>query len=174
MMQTFTDDACAPMTGVDALRTALQALLHARVCLFGVGNRARGDDGAGSVLAERLRDTPGLCAIDAGTTPENFLEPAVRTRPGVIVIADAADLGGEPGDWRILDPVQLSTAGLSTHALSLNMAAEYFALRTPARVVVLGIQPATIAAVTGLSDPVSRTVQRMCDAFRGTASVQYR
>ena len=92
-----------------------------RVCLLGVGNRWRGDDGAGSRLAAALRAVVGTAAVDAGAVPENYLEKLVQKNPDTILIADAVDFGGAAGEFRLLAPDRISPAGLSSHALSLQM-----------------------------------------------------
>ena len=59
---------------------------------------------------------------------------------------------------RIIDPGALALDGLSSHALSLRMAAEYLSARTQAQVALLAIQPADVGAGTELSDKVSQTM----------------
>jgi hydrogenase 3 maturation protease len=133
-----------------------------RLVVLGVGNRARRDDGAGSVLAERLRQRlTGRLAravIDAGVAPENYLEKAAREHPDGVLMADAADLGAPPGTCRVLPLEALAHAGLSSHALSVGLAARYLEARTGARVQVLAIQPCTVAPGDTLSGAVSEAV----------------
>jgi len=136
----------------------LSGLLKGRVCVLGVGNRERSDDGCGSILAERLSETLGKWSIDAGMVPENYLEKAVRLNPDSVLIIDAVDFDGVPGEARFLTPEDIATAGISTHALSLGMAAEYLSARTNARLAILAIQPVNLDHGTGLSEKISRSV----------------
>ena len=48
--------------------------------LLGIGNRLRSDDGAGSLLAERLQDSEWH-AIDGADIPENFTGIIKRENP---------------------------------------------------------------------------------------------
>lgn len=137
----------------------LQRLLSGQVCILGVGNRFRRDDGAGSLVAERLVGRTGALSIDAGAVPENYLEKVARSHPDTILIVDAVDFGGAPGDLRILDPEAVGSAGLSTHALSLQMAAEFLKTRTGARLAIAAIQPADVGLGTKLSEEVSEGVR---------------
>jgi len=114
--------------------------LDGRICLLGIGNRYWRDDGAGSVLAEALQ------AI-AGRNPDRIL------------FIDATDFGGAPGQVRLLFPDNVAPSGLSTHAGSLKMLAEYLQARTGAQVALLAIQPADTAAGESLSPEVSNTVK---------------
>lgn len=133
--------------------------LDGRICLLGIGNRYWRDDGAGSVLAEALQACPEFDAIDAGFVPENFLEVIVGKKPDRILFIDATDFGGTAGQVRLLFPDKVAPSGLSTHAGSLQMLAEYLQARTQAQVALLAIQPADTAAGENLSPEVSHTVK---------------
>lgn len=155
----------------------LKGRLFGRVCVLGVGNRYRCDDGAGSLVAERLGGRTGALTIDAGAVPENYLEKVARSRPDTILILEAVDFGGAAGEIRILDPGSIAPSGLSTHALSLQMAAEFLKARTRARLVVLAIQPANVGYGTELSDAVTRAVvlvqETLSEALPERASDQH-
>lgn len=152
-----------PMRMLNASETPFSSQLKrtfgGRVCVLGVGNRYRRDDGAGSLVAEYLVGRTDARSIDAGEVPENYLEQVAQSHPDTVLILDAFDFGGAPGDLRILDPDRVGASGLSTHALSLRMTAEYLSIRTRARLVFLAIQPADIGFGTELSENVSRAVE---------------
>jgi hydrogenase 3 maturation protease len=133
--------------------------LVGRVCVVGIGNRLAGDDGAGSAVAERLAGRVEGRVIDAGIAPENHLEPALRDEPDTILLIDAVDFGEEPGSVRVLDAGTLATGGISTHATSLGMIHDYLRARSPARAVLVGIQPGELRLGAALSDRVARSVE---------------
>jgi hydrogenase maturation protease len=133
--------------------------LDGRICLLGIGNRYWRDDGVGSVLAEALEACPEFDAIDAGFVPENHLEVIAGKKPDRILFIDATDFGGAAGQVRLLYPDKVAPTGLSTHAGSLKMLAEYLQARTRAHVALLAIQPADTAAGDSLSPEVSHTVK---------------
>ena len=149
-----------PNTNMDSqFEDQMVHFLDGRICLVGVGNRYWRDDGVGSVLAEALETCPDFDAIDAGFVPENHLEVIARIKPDRILFIDATDFGGAPGQVRLLFPDKVAPSGLSTHAGSLKMLAEYLQTRTRAEVALLAIQPADTAAGESLSPEVSRTVK---------------
>lgn len=153
----------------EALAAELRRLLAGRVCILGVGNRCRRDDGVGSQLAEELAGRTDILSIDAGAVPENHIERAARWRPESILIIDAVDFGGHAGEVRIMAPAQLGSAGLSSHALSLRMTADYLQARTGARPAVLAIQPADVGRGRALSPAVAEAVRRLQTVFAAGA-----
>jgi hydrogenase 3 maturation protease len=139
----------------------LRDFIDGRVCLLGIGNRFWHDDGVGSYLAEALESCQGFDVIDAGFIPENHLETVVSKNPKIILMVDATDFGGRPGQARLLYPDKVAYSGLSTHAGSLQMLAEYLQARTQAPIALLAIQPADISAGEGLSEEVTRTFKSL-------------
>ena len=140
------------------MMSTLRDLLKGKVCILGVGNRHRGDDGAGPRLIDaRHPDAPGDW-LDAGVAPENFLEPIVRTNPDTVLIVDAVAFGGAPGECRLIDATAIDTVVVSTHAGSLSMLSDYLTARTNARIQVIAIQPERIDARESLSAPVETSV----------------
>ena len=140
----------------------LKSHLKGKVAILGFGNRLWGDDGAGSVLAERLRAAnPKAAVFDAGMVPENYLEKVAAAKPDTVLLIDAADFGGEPGEWRIFSGEDLAFTGLSTHAGSPRMLAAYLEQRTGAKVKLLAIQPLDIEEGAELSRAVSTSISHL-------------
>jgi len=137
----------------------LNAFLEGRVCILGFGNRLWRDDGVGSCIAEALQNCPNLDSIDGGFVPENHLEVVVGKNPDTILMIDAADFGGTPGETRLLQPGDVALAGISTHAGSPQMLGKYLEARTGARVALLAIQPKDTSEGNELSPEVSATLK---------------
>jgi hydrogenase maturation protease len=137
-----------------------------------VGQRLRGDDGAGSVLAARLAARLAdehLLILDAGHAPENCLGPVVRFRPDAILFADIACVEGgheaAPGDLIWLPAAEAGALGGSTHSLPLATLAAYLTAETGAPAYVLGIAPGDLRFAEGLSPDVEQAVERGAAAF---------
>ncbi len=136
----------------------LKRLIQGTICVLGVGNRQRRDDGAGSLIAKALAQRMSGVVIDGGSVPENYLEKLVQSGPDTIVIIDAVNFDGTPGEIRLLDPYDLAPGRVSTHGASLELSARYLRARTHAQLSLLAIQPAEIGPGEGLSEAVSRSV----------------
>ena len=140
----------------------LKSHLKGKVAILGFGNRLWGDDGAGSVLAELLQQAvPEAAVFDGGMVPENYLEKVAATDPDEILLIDAADFGGEAGEWRIFSGEDLAFTGLSTHAGSPRMLAAYLEERTGAQVRLLAIQSGDVMQGDELSTAMTETVKKV-------------
>ena len=147
------------------LKGQLAHFIEGRVCLLGIGNRHHHDDAIGPYLAEALESRPDYDVIDAGIIPEDYIETTAKKHPDTILMVDATDFGGEPGEVRLLYPENVAYSGASTHAGSLRMLAEYMHARTHARVALLAVQPADVSDGKGLSPPVSKTLDDLLNSL---------
>lgn len=147
------------------LSEQLPAILHGRVCIVGVGSDLRGDDGAGPELIRLIGGRVSAECFDVGVAPENYLEKIVSVAPDTVLIVDAADFDGAPGEAMIFSAEDAKSGGLSTHALSLDMVCTYLSVRRPMTVWVLGIQPAAVGLCAGLSAEVAATVGEIADCL---------
>lgn len=141
----------------------LSSFVGEHVCVMGIGNRHWHDDGVGSYIAEALHERPDMNAIDAGFIPENHLEEVAAHHPDSILMIDATDFGGEPGQARLIYPEKVAYSGVSTHAGSLRMLAEYMHQRTHAPVALLAIQPEDTSAGESLSPAVAETFRDLLE-----------
>lgn len=88
------------------------AMAHpCRPLLIGIGNRLRGDDGAGYRLAEILRATPGATAVPLQVLAVHQLTPelaATIAAANAVLFADAWFTGSgkpEARPWPVLEPI---------------------------------------------------------------------
>jgi bidirectional [NiFe] hydrogenase diaphorase subunit len=135
-----------------------------KVLIIGVGNRYRGDDGAGIAVARLLSEQahPGLTVIEASGEGTALVE-AWKGSPFVIV-ADAIQSGAPAGTIRRFDAVEEKIPGeffgRSTHAFGVAGAIEL--ARTlnelPARLVVYGIEGQDFAPGERLTAAVEKAI----------------
>ncbi len=102
----------------------LNKLRDSATVIVGIGNILKGDDGAGPLVCEQL--TGKVCAelIDAGTVPENYIQPIIKKAPRNLLIIDAIDFGAPAGTINIFKPEQLNSSVFSTHTLSPRLFAD--------------------------------------------------
>jgi hydrogenase 3 maturation protease len=145
------------------LREQLAAWIQGNVVVMGIGNPCRGDDAAGSMVAQKLsvmwhghpgHDIAGLHVIDAQEVPENYLRQVVDREPDIIVLIDSVDLMSLPGSVALLDKDQLAGYWPSTHRMPLSLLMDYLERETHARICLVAIQPRH----TGIMQPMSGEV----------------
>lgn len=143
--------------------------------VLAVGNELSGDDGLG-VHAIRALQHPEVLAtlppdvelVDGGTAGLALL-PAISGARALVVI-DAVDVGAEPGTLHVLTGSDLyaTLVRLSVHQIGTSdlLAAARLAGVLPEHVVLVGVQPATVAAGVDLSPVVAAALPAVVDTVR--------
>ncbi len=144
----------------------LKAHLKGKVVILGMGNTLRSDDGIGSILASRLKDKVPYIVYDAGQSPENYLGKIVSEKPDNVVIIDAVDSGARPGECRLIEAEDLKTANLfSTHNASVLLTTNYLQNNLKLDIIILIIQPKSIAFGDSLSPEAAGALDRLEELF---------
>jgi hydrogenase maturation protease len=137
--------------------------------VIGLGNELRGDDGAGLLIARRVRQLTGQGSIEVRELSDEAaaLLDAWHGRDTVI-IADAMRSGSAPGTIVRLDPAHgplppPPRGRSSTHAIGLQDTVELARMlgRLPARLVVYAVEGARFNAGAGLSPEVRQAIPRV-------------
>ena len=146
----------------------LNKLRNSATVIVGIGNLLKGDDGVGPLVCEQLAGKTSAELIDAGTVPENYIQPIIKKAPRNLLVIDAIDFGAPAGTIRIFEPERLNSYALSTHTLSPRLFVDMVcqnlrrdpALREP-DVYFVGIQPAQTQLGQSVSPQVSQAVQQL-------------
>lgn len=142
----------------DEICEQLKKIRGRSILVIGIGNTLKGDDGAGCIVCEQLKDTFSEWVIDASTVPENYIGPIIDKKPEVLLVIDAIDFGGSAGEIKIFSPDELSSAVFSTHTLSPRLFVDVICKSIPVEVWFVGIQPGRTALGEGLSGQVEKAV----------------
>ncbi len=139
-----------------------------RVAVVGAGSELCGDDAAGlyfiDLLCEKINDSRFLF-IKGGPAPENFTGQIKEFQPETLLIADAAFLGLEPGDFSYVDTEKITGLPFTTHMLPLPFFINYLEAETGCKTLVIGIQPVTTQQGSGMCDKVKRGVETLAELF---------
>ena len=150
------------MSTEQTLLQQLNILRNSATVIVGIGNILKGDDGAGPLVCEQL-ERANICAdlIDAGTVPENYIQPIVKKAPQNLLVIDAIDFGAPPGTIRVFEPDQLSSHVISTHSLSPRLFVDMVCQDINIDVYFVGIQPAHLKLGQSLSQQVSLAIKEL-------------
>ncbi|GAH55213.1 unnamed protein product, partial [marine sediment metagenome] len=115
---------------------------------------------AGPLVCQQLRRAK-VCAglIDAGTVPENYIQPIIKKAPQNLLIIDAIDFGASSGTISIFKPEQLNSSVFSTHALSPRLFVDMVCQNIKVDVYFVGIQPAQTQIGQSVSAEVNQVIQ---------------
>jgi hydrogenase maturation protease len=141
-----------------------------RIVVIGVGNRLRGDDGAGLAVADEVRSHAGkalevrVCEQEPSRLIDAFGDADVA------LIADAVSTGAAPGTVHRFDasdtPIRARALQSSTHAFGIGETLELARAldRLPGRTVVFGVEGLDFTAREGLTPAVAGGVSRAAGA----------
>lgn len=141
-----------------------------RVVVLGVGNRSRGDDGAGPEVVRRLqgRVPPGVDLLECGADPVELMERWDGC--AVALVVDAARSGGEPGTLLRIEgadaPLIFDGRRRSTHGMGIGEAIGLSGAlgRLPRRLILYAIEAREFAPGDALSPEVEDCVERAARA----------
>ena len=131
----------------------------ARRLVMGVGNDIRGDDAVGELIAREF-EKPGWETVDCGSVPENHIVMVEEGDYDIVLIVDAASMGLEPGEIRIVPRKYLGVFTMSTHALPLSLVMDFLDDKV-GEVVLIGIQPEDMSLKEGVTERVMDAKDRL-------------
>ncbi|OYT60239.1 MAG: hypothetical protein B6U75_02235 [Desulfurococcales archaeon ex4484_217_1] len=138
-----------------------------RAFILGIGNELRGDDYVGSYIALNLKLRGLKNVVDAGLSPESFLEVAARTRPDAVVFIDAVEASLEPGTivFASVEEVEKSEIVFpTTHKPSYSMLYRYLKFRLPkAEQYLLGVQVVDTSFGKNMTETIKRIADKLID-----------
>lgn len=143
----------------------LKAILKGKIVILCLGNIDRGDDGAGPIIASRLKGKTPYEVIDAGTTPENYTGVITKLKPDTIIIIDSVHFDGKPGEIRLFKGKDLRSGKISTHDVSPKLLIEYLKDSTHAEIYILGIKPKSNKIGEALSEEVNLAIEELGSLF---------
>ena len=152
--------------------------------MVGLGNELRGDDGAGILVARRVRTSAAQAGIqvrEIGDEPTALTEACLGR--DVVIVTEAMRSGSAPGTIRRLDassgPVPRGlTRRSSTHAIGLDETIELARAldRLPARLLVYAVEGAQFDPGADLSPEVQAAIPELVQMVlaEATASAETR
>jgi len=143
-----------------------------RIAVLGVGSELRGDDAAGLIIAQQLKDMDegrkgrALKVLIGGTAPENLTGEIKRFKPDCLIIIDSAEMDKKAGHISVLEPDQIGGMSFSTHSLPLKVMVDYLKTEIEAKVIVIGIQPKNLAFGSLVTKDVKDSAMKVSQAIK--------
>lgn len=138
------------------------------ILFAGVGNVLKKDDGAGVYIATGIRDNGRISGLPVEMGIENHIGKINSLAPGILVIADAAYFGRQPGFWRLAGVGEMTDLTTGTHNISFAKLAELFHMP----VYILGVQPFDVSFGEEMSLPVRKAVTNITELINSVSGSQ--
>ena len=138
-----------------------------RVAIVGIGSPIRGDDAVGLYVLDLLKDMKlrDTLLLRTETVPESYTGKLRDFNPTHVILVDAANFRGEPGEVRVISTDSISGARLSTHNLPLNIYADYVRKSICPNLILLGVQGLNIDLGEELTPDVERSARNLARIF---------
>ncbi len=139
------------------LVSELSSIPNNKIVFVGLGNPARGDDGAGIIFVNELERTDlfkRASYIQAFTTPENYLGKISALHPEIVIFIDAVKMEGAPGSIASIESDQIDSKGFSTHSYSIKLIEKYLTAEGVSAFKYIGIIPKNMDVSQNISAEV--------------------
>jgi hydrogenase 3 maturation protease len=150
---------------MNKLKQILISNYNKKIAIMGMGNTLKADDGAGSILAKRLKNGINAFIIDAEITPENYLGVITKFKPDLVIILDVVYFDSPPGTIDVFDCDSLSSFSFSTHGMSPAFLRDYLVEYGISNIVLVGIQPQNITLGDSISHKVRQAISEIENTF---------
>jgi hydrogenase 3 maturation protease len=137
-----------------------------RIAVLGIGSTIRADDGVGPVIVQKLseiRFPKNIKLFNCGVVPESFTGSIKKFRPTHILMIDSALMNLKPGELKLIATDKIKGIAVSTHALPLNLLAEYLQNVTGAKIILLAIQPKSLEFNSHLTRELQEAANKIAD-----------
>ena len=134
---------------------------------MGIGSTLKSDDGIGTLVARAFKKTASeewLC-LECETMPESYLGVVEREKPCLVLLVDAAEMGLEPGETRVLSKEQLSSTVIGTHGLPLKQLYDLLE-KNAKKIVFIAVQPERMNLGEKLSSKLSRAKRELVETLK--------
>lgn len=139
-----------------------------RVVIAGIGNPIRMDDFVGVKIVQYLQGkvSDKIFLIECETVPESFIQQIIDFKPTHVLLIDAAILGLNPGESRLINPEKLTSfPAFSTHMLPLRIFCEYLTKTTEAKIALLLVEPKKVDLGEELSPEIKVSAQNIANTL---------
>jgi hydrogenase 3 maturation protease len=148
-----------------SLKTELESFLGInegrRAVVVGIGSPMRGDDAIGLRIVEYLTNTvsENVLLLSTDTAPESYTGSIRDFKPTHVILVDAANFHGKPGEARIIQPGSIVNDSVSTHSLPLNILIDYIYKSICENVILIGVQGVDIEMGHAMTPEVEKSAK---------------
>jgi hydrogenase 3 maturation protease len=137
-----------------------------KVVLAGIGNPIRTDDDIGLKIIQKLQGNlpENVLLIEAETVPESYLSEIVEFEPTNVLLIDAAFLGLNVGEARLVEAEKIADfSAITTHLLPLRIFCDYIKQATGAKIALLLIEPKCMEFGEGLTVEIQAAAEKYAE-----------
>jgi len=132
-----------------------------KVYVLGLGNTDRADDGAGVVVAERLKKRfPYYSFSEHDGVEGTVLDISEKAKGSTVLFVDAGNIDMPPGTTMVVKKEDIKDTEITTHRVQVALMASLLE-KNGVRTAIICVQPGRIDFRGELSEPVSHAISTL-------------
>jgi hydrogenase 3 maturation protease len=108
--------------------------------------------------------------LNTETVPEAYTGAVTDYQPTHVLILDATNFNGKPGEAQLIPVEKIGGTAVSTHSLPLTIFASYIQKTLNTKVTLLGVQPKIIDFGAEISPEVKSAAEEIVEILIGILS----
>ena len=135
-----------------------------KIAVLAVGNIVRGDDAAGIIVGNNIRNLVPADVYICEMMPENYLLRILSGGYTHAIIIDAAVANKPPGEIFFIDRDEIEEMAITTHAFPLSFTVDFLE-GNGIKTIVIGIQPKNTELSEEITREVAEGVKKLSEAL---------
>jgi len=135
-----------------------------KIAVLAVGNIVRGDDAAGIIVGNNIRNLVPADVYICEMMPENYLLRILSGGYTHAIIIDAAVANKPPGEIFFIDRNEIEEMAITTHAFPLSFTVDFLE-GNGIKTIVIGIQPKNTELSEEITSEVAEGVKKLSEAL---------
>jgi len=135
-----------------------------KIAVLAVGNIVRGDDAAGIIVGNNIRNLVPADVYICEMMPENYLLRILSGGYTHAIIIDAAVANKPPGEIFFIDRNEIEEMAITTHAFPLSFTVDFLE-GNGIKTIVIGIQPKNTELSEEITREVAEGVKKLSEAL---------
>jgi len=135
-----------------------------KIAVLAVGNIVRGDDAAGIIVGNNIKNLVPADVYICEMMPENYLLRILSGGYTHAIIIDAAVANKPPGEIFFIDRDEIEEMAITTHAFPLSFTVDFLE-GNGIKTIVIGIQPKNTELSEEITREVAEGVEKLSEAL---------
>ncbi|MEX0567773.1 MAG: hydrogenase 3 maturation endopeptidase HyCI [Candidatus Njordarchaeota archaeon] len=133
-----------------------------KIAVLTIGNPLRGDDAAGVIIGEKLKNKINADIFIGETAPESYVIKIADSGYTHVIIIDTAIIDRPPGSIFIVEKDKLAEGIMTTHSIPISFMIDFLEGNN-IKTLIIGIRPKHSDFTQEISEEVKNAIDRLTE-----------